>query len=147
MPQTWGSGWRAGAGTCCSVWVKLPGVRAALPAAGSACQGLLPEASPGSSAGRGWRRVLEAVSSRADEQQPGEPSQCLCLPLTGTGSTKHHCWFHLVPVLMVASAEGQPGSVASQGSLFPDQNGRELPTAGNGYFGCRRVKPEGANRL
>lgn len=101
MPQAWGSEWQAGAGMRCSVWVKLPGFRATLPAAGSVRQGLLPEASPGSSAGRGRQRVLEAASSRADEQQPGEPSQCLGLPLMGTGSTKHHCWFHPMPVLMV----------------------------------------------
>ena len=60
-------GW--GAGTRGSVPLKLPALRAVLPAvgSGSARLGPLPAASPGSGAGRGWRRlgVSEAVPSCA----------------------------------------------------------------------------------
>lgn len=38
-----------------------------------------------------------------DEQRPGEPPQCVCVPLPGT---KHCCWFHRVPVPAVPAVAG-----------------------------------------
>lgn len=88
------------------VWVKLPGLRAALPAAcsGSTCLGpLLGE----TLLGRGWQRLGSAGGGcaqpcRTSSDLGNSPSVSVVL-LMGTGSTKHRYWFHPVPVLTVSA--------------------------------------------